>query len=206
MDNINSERNKIMNIYNKISNNILFKKANMRNKLLFFILPTITLIIPCILYISGNVINNRILTIISPLLLILSFLYNNKVYKFYIRKEYKINNKDIYYRFFINNLRLHRIQNRKIKYYIDLFELKEPPYNFGIGFSEYLLSVFIPGMMIYTNNFFQREEAVVYLFLGLFFVPIIIFLIKSITNRNKIKHEIILQYLKRRNIELTVYK
>ena len=60
--------------------------------------------------------------------------------------------------------------------------------------------------MIYFNDEFSKDITMAYLSVGLVLVPMIIFFVKIIFNRKKIKYDLILQYLKRRNIELTKYE
>jgi hypothetical protein len=124
-----------------------------------------------------------------------------------VYSEYKINNIDGYYHFFIKNLKRQKIKDSQIKYYMDLLELdKDSPNNTKTGFFEWLLPIFISGLMICFNDEFSKAVTMAYLSVGLVLVPMIIFFVKVIFNRKKIKYDLILQYLKRRNIELTVYK
>ena len=204
---INYDKKKILCIYNEISCFTLYKKAKTVDKILFFILSIVILAITCTLCILENIFHMNILSLISLIVLISFFICFDKMYGLYIKREYKLRNIDGYYHFFIKNLKKHKIKDSQIKYYIDLLELgKDSPNNTKTGFFEWLLPIFISGIMIYFNDEFSKAVTIAYLSVGLVVVPMIIFFIKIIFNRNKIKYDLILQYLKRRNIELTVYK
>ena len=206
---IRFDKLEILRIYNENTNLRIYKNANNKARLFIFIIPiTVAILSFCLLF-YGILRDNNIVYLISLLLIFLTFYYYNKSYDDYIEGKYKLKkgkNKDLYYHIFVKNLKFNGIKSQKnIQYYIELLELDNNATNYyKTGFLEYASLIYIPGLMIYFNNEFEKSETMAYLSIGLFFVPIFIFLFKILfINKKHIKYDTILQYLKRRNIELT---
>jgi hypothetical protein len=204
---IKAEKEKILEIYNKISNVNTYKSANLKNKLIIFIIPIFFAFFATGLLLYG-IKHNNILFYASIFILFLTFFFYNISYDNYIKGKYflqKDANKDKYYDIFIKNLEAHDIKDqKKINYYISLLELDNTTTtNNKSGFLEYISLIYIPGLMLYFDNLFKNAEIIAYLSLGILFVPAFIFIFKVLfINRKRMKYDTILCYLKRRIIEL----
>ena len=182
--NIKSEKDRILGIYDASSSKGLYIKANMLNKIVIFILPMVLPFISVGLFFIGKL-NSKILNIISLILLCLSFAGSSIGYDLYRKKEWKIEKitKDTHYNIFKKNLRLRKIKQHEIKYFIALLELDNEiaaSNNYRIGFMGYISLFLVPALMIYFNAEFTKPETIVYLGFGLIFIPTAIFFIKSI--------------------------
>ena len=201
------EERKIFDIYNEHSIENQYKRANAKDKFIIFILPVIFTIMSICLFVFG-IIKNNILNLVAIFLLLVIFYIYNKTYDNYIKRKYYLHGtkiKDMYFNIFKKNLDVHDINNsKKVKFYIDILELeKVSTSNIKTGFLEYISLLYIPGLMIYFNSLFEKEETIAYLTIGLFSIPVFIFLFKVLfINRKQIKYDTLLHFLKRRNIEL----
>ncbi|MDR0322799.1 MAG: hypothetical protein LBI28_15005 [Treponema sp.] len=200
---INAEKKKLLDIYNKTSNMNLYKNASKKEKFLLFILP---IILTLILLFFCWVFKNSPVSLISFPLLFFIFYISGKRYDNYIKNKYclpKNQNDNIYYRTFIKDLKAEGIKGKKIKYYIDLLGLdNNSDQNNKISFYSYFTLIYIPALMVYFNDAFIDAKIIAYLTLGLFFVPVFVFLFKAYFGIKKRKYDMILQFLKRRSIEL----
>jgi hypothetical protein len=205
-----SEKAKILNIYEEISSGGLFKIASTKDKILVYILPYILVPILSFSFLYGTLKNIIVLNVLNPIFLFIFFYYTDKIYKNYRRKTFYLpngENKDTHYNLFVDNLVKHKIELKDIEFYIDLLIFdKDSSTKDKSGFFDYLFVIYIPGLMIYYSKILEKLETIIYLSFGLFIIPLFIFLFKNIFNAKKNKFVFILQYLKRRKIELNYEK
>jgi hypothetical protein len=204
---LNYKIKKIIDIYDEISSKGLFKISNKKEKFLIFILPYILISLLCIISIC-SIKNEIIIYYISPLLLFIILWLFNFLYMRHRNKIFNIKNKsnnDTHYNLFINNLKKHKINYKEIILFIDIMTLDNDSTNFNkTGIGQYLSLIFIPILRVYFISHFidMKLQIIIILFLLLFLIPVVIFILKNIFNIKKNKYYIILQYLKRRKIEL----
>ena len=206
-----TEKKKILDIFNEHSIRNQYKKANNKDRFFIFILP-VTLTIISLLLIIVKLYNNNILNfifnIIGLILLLITFVYYDKTYDRYIKGKYYLNgiqNKDVYYNAFKDDLDNYGIKDiKKINLYIDILELDTVSmYNIKPDFFKYFSVICIPVLMIYFNNFFENAKIIACIIVGLFIIPVSIFIIKVLfINRKQIRYDTLLHFLKRRRIEL----
>jgi hypothetical protein len=205
---IRFEKERILNIYDEVSSKGLYKKANTMEKFLAYILPLVLFFIFCIMCVVCEICNNTILEIISLILLIFSILYQYIAYEIFRKKKYNLIGKqkyDSHYNKFIEVLDENGIKQNEINFFIELLLLDNNPSE-KIRFSEYISLILIPGLMIYFNDSFEKVETIIFLFYGLFFIPVFIYIVKIIAKQKNSKFDTILEYLKRRSIELKYNK
>jgi len=112
---------------------------------------------------------------------------------------------DSHYIKFIESLDENGIKQNEINFYIELLSLDNNSSE-KIKFFEYISLILIPGLMIYFNDLFEKVETIIYLFYGLFFIPVFIYIVKAISKQKNSKYDTILEYLKRRSLELKYNK
>ncbi|MCL2211148.1 MAG: hypothetical protein FWB95_04430 [Treponema sp.] len=201
---ISAEKKELLDIYESEQKS-LFKEANRKQKLFVYILPYALIIISLLLLICGIINKKDILLLISLFILFISFYYSYKSYECYTEKYYlKKQDANTHYRNFIKNLDKKNIkQQEQIDYYIDLLMLSnEPVYGAKTGIFEYATLIYIPFLMVHFSKYFEKFDAMILFTLGLFIVPLFVFIFKSIFRHKKNKFDLILKYLKRRSIEL----
>ena len=205
-----SEKAKVLKIYEEISSGGLFKIASTMDKILVYILPYILISILCFSFLYGSLKNIIVLNALNPILLFIVFYYADKIYKNYRRKIFYFQNgqnKDTHYNLFVDNLIKYKIELKDIEFYIDLLTFDRDSSTKGRnGFLDYIFIIYIPGLMVYYSKVLEKLETIIYLSFGLFIIPLFIFLFKNIFNIKKNKLVLILQYLKRRRIELNYGK
>jgi L-asparagine transporter-like permease len=200
------EQQKIVNIYDEMSDVYLFKKTNIKNKLRLFIIPLLCSMIFYVLIVIFYFKNDIIGFVLCLVLFFLClFFYTNSINKYLRGKYYLKKSKDIYYHIFVKNLNKNGINKQnKIIFYIELLETENENRNkkYPNGFFEYLSLFFIPGLMVFFDKIFKKNETIIILSFGLFFVPLFIFLFYTFKHRKKNKIETIIYWLKKRKIEL----
>jgi predicted PurR-regulated permease PerM len=205
--NLDVEQQRIIDIHDEMSYMNLFKKTNTKNKLRLFIIPFLLLIISYVLIVIFYFKNNTIGLVPCLVLFFVCFIVSdNSISKYLQGKYYLKKSKDIYYHIFVKNLNKNGItKQNKIIFYIELLDTENKRQNkkYPNGFLGYLSLFFVPGLMIFFDKIFRKNETLIILALGLFFVPVFIFLFYTFKDRKKNKIEKIIYWLKKRKLELS---